>query len=212
MWANMYCTFRIDGGKVILDRIDLDTDGATSKVTGVVDIARWPEQTYDVVSQVDFPRGEGHLVREAGLHRWPARASSVGTFKLFKGGRDLTGTFKSPEAGLNAFRFPNLAGRLRWLPDRFEVTEASSGFYGGRATFSYTMAPIGAADTGDRAVRRDVRATSTSPRSRSSWTCQDCDLPAGSAAGTCWSGPWGDSRTAAATASCRPRRPPGPRR
>jgi hypothetical protein len=142
MWANMYTTFRIDGGMVLLDRIDLDTDGARSKVTGVVDLGRWPEQTYEVVSQVDFARAkdiwfatQDFTLAGAGEFR--------GTFKLFKGGRDLTGTFSSPEAGLNAFRFPNLAGRLRWLPDRFEVTEASSGFHGGRATFTYTMAPLG---------------------------------------------------------------------
>ena len=142
MWANMYCTFRIDGGAIILDRIDLDTDGASSKVTGVVSLSRWPEQTYDVVSQVDFAREkeiwfakQNFAVSGTGEFR--------GTFKLFKGGRDLTGTFRSDEAGLNSFRFPNLRGKLRWLPDRFEVTDASSGFYGGRTTFSYTMAPFG---------------------------------------------------------------------
>ena len=142
MWADMYCTFRIDGGKVILDRIDLETDGASSKVTGVVDLARWPEQSYDVVSQVDFAREKEIWFKNQNFSV-SGQGEFRGTFKLFKGGRDLTGTFSSPEAGLNSFRFPNLAGKLRWLPDRFEVTDASSGFYGGRTTFSYTMAPFG---------------------------------------------------------------------
>jgi autotransporter translocation and assembly factor TamB len=142
MWANMYCTFRIDGGRVILDRIDLDTDGARSKVTGVVNLARWPEQTYQVVSQVDFPRAKDIWFAKQGF-TLAGTGEFRGTFALFKGGRDLTGTFRSDEAGLDAFRFPNLAGRLRWRPDRFEVTEASSGLYGGRATFTYSMAPLG---------------------------------------------------------------------
>ena len=45
MAADLRTWFRIDGGKVLLDRIELDTDGAKSTMTGVVDIAHWPEQT-----------------------------------------------------------------------------------------------------------------------------------------------------------------------
>jgi hypothetical protein len=56
MSASMFCTFRIDGGRIVLDRIDLDTDGARSKVTGEVDVGRWPEQIYHVNSIVHFPR------------------------------------------------------------------------------------------------------------------------------------------------------------
>ena len=133
MWANMYCTFRIDGGhRSSLDRIDLDTDGATSKVTGVVDLARWPEQTLRRRVAGAVRTREGDLVRRSRTSPLSGEGEFRGTFNLFKGGRDLTGTFRSEEAGLNAFRFPNLAGTLRWLPDRFEVTDASSGFYGGR--------------------------------------------------------------------------------
>lgn len=142
MWADAYGTFRIDGGRVVLDRIDLETDGASSRVTGEVNIARWPEQTYYVLSRVNFPRmkdiwfaGQNFTLFGEGEFR--------GVFRLFKGGRDLSGAFRSAEAGVNAFRFPNLEGRLRWLPHSFEVTDASSGFYGGRMRFLYSMAPIG---------------------------------------------------------------------
>src|SRR5688500_16608726 len=48
MRADMSTTFHIDGGKVILERIDLLTDGARSAITGEVDLTRWPEQTYRV--------------------------------------------------------------------------------------------------------------------------------------------------------------------
>lgn len=142
MWADMYCTFRIDGGLVRLDRIDLRTDGAESAVTGEVDLGRWPEQIYRVRSRVDFPR-----MREIFFARQTFSLSGEGrfegTFHLFKGGRDLQGTFTSDEAGLNAWRFPRLRGALRWLPDRFEVTETTSDFYGGRLALTYTMAPLG---------------------------------------------------------------------
>ena len=33
-----------------------------------------------------------------------------GTFRFFKGGRELKGTFTSPEAGVNAWRFPDVHG------------------------------------------------------------------------------------------------------
>lgn len=142
MWAKMHARFKIDGGKALFDRIDLTTDGATSAVTGTTDLAHWPEQTYYVQSKVDFPRmreiffaqdkfslkGDGHF---------------VGSFHIFKGGRELKGRFTSEEARLNDWRFPGLDGRLLWLRDRFEVTNASSGFYGGRMTFDYSMKPLG---------------------------------------------------------------------
>lgn len=142
MWADMSCSFAIVDGKILIDRLRLDSDGATSDVTGEVDLARWPEQIYVVKSRVDFPRmrelffagddfslfGEGHF---------------DGTFHLYKGGRELKGTFRSAMAGVNDFRFPDLAGALVWLPERFDVTEATSGFSGGRARFTYSMAPLG---------------------------------------------------------------------
>ena len=66
-----------------------------------------------------------------------------GTFHLFKGGRELKGTFTSPLAGVNDWRFPNLRGAVLWLPDRLEITDSTSGLYGGTARFDYRMAPIG---------------------------------------------------------------------
>lgn len=151
MWADMSCTFRIDGGLVRLDRIDLRTDGAESAVTGEVDLGRWPEQTYRVRSRVRFPR-----MRELFFARQTfslaGEGQFEGTFHLFKGGRDLQGTFTSAEAGLDAWRFHNLRGALRWLPDRFEVTDTTSDFYGGRLALTYTMAPLGRPTPGTAAL------------------------------------------------------------
>jgi hypothetical protein len=142
MRADMTSTFKIDGGKVLFDRIDLLSDGARSVVTGEVDMGRWPEQTYNVTSRIHFPRmRELFFARDTfSLH---GDGDFTGTFHLFKGGRELKGAFYSKQAGVNAYRFGDLKGSLIWVPDRFEVTEASAGFYGGQSSFTYKMAPLG---------------------------------------------------------------------
>jgi hypothetical protein len=151
MRADMDSTFKIEGGKVLFDRLDLVTDGARSAVTGEVDLTRWPEQTYHVKSRIQFPRmREIFFARDRfSLH---GDGDFTGTFHLFKGGRELKGTFYSRQTGVNAYRFGDLQGSLVWLPDRFEVTEASARVYGGQSTFTYSMAPLG---------KPGVRATAT---------------------------------------------------
>src|SRR5207244_5747411 len=43
MWANMRARFVLDGPRVHLDRVDLETDGARTVATGEVDMGHWPE-------------------------------------------------------------------------------------------------------------------------------------------------------------------------
>lgn len=140
--AGMRSRFKIDGGKVVFDHIDLVSDGARSVVAGEVNIARWPEQTYTVRSHIDFPTQKSIF-----FHRDRFTASGQGdfqgTFRLFKGGRELKGSFTSRLAGVNAWRFPKLRGDVLWLSDRLEITNASSELYGGAARFDYRMAPMG---------------------------------------------------------------------
>ena len=146
MRADLSTSFRIEDGRILLDRIDLVTDGARSVLTGAVEIANWPEQTYEVRSRVDFPRMReiffaAHDVTLTG------ESDFTGTFHIYSGGRDLQGTFSTPELGVNAYRLGNLRGSLRWLPDRFDVTGATATLYGGRTAFEYRIMGIG----GDRA-------------------------------------------------------------
>ena len=142
MAADLRTWFRIDGGKVLLDRIELDTDGAKSTMTGVVDIARWPEQRYAIDSVID-------LATQRGIWWAPyaftlsGQAIFKGTFHYFKGGRELEGRFFSEEAGLDLYRFPQLQGHVRWTPKAVEVTGARSKLYGGDAQFTYTMSMFG---------------------------------------------------------------------
>ena len=148
--TDMQSRFKLDGGRVHFDRIDLISDGARSVVTGDVDLGRWPEQLYQVRSAIDFP-----IQKEIFFHGQDFDVSGVGdftgTFHLFKGGRELKGTFTSPVAGVNEWRFPNLRGSVLWLPDRLEITNTTAALYGGSAVFDYRMGPFG-----DR--RRPARA------------------------------------------------------
>lgn len=142
MWVNFRAHFTLDGSHVHLDRIDLDSDGAKSFAAGDVYLNRWPEQTYQVKSHVDFPRmREIFFAHES--WRVTGDADFTGVFHLFKGGHDLHGTFASALAGVNAYRFPDAYGSLKWTPDAFEVRDAGSKFYGGSAKFTYSIAPLG---------------------------------------------------------------------
>ncbi|HEY7055544.1 MAG TPA: translocation/assembly module TamB domain-containing protein, partial [Vicinamibacterales bacterium] len=132
----------LDGSQVILERIDLKTDGATSIVDGTVDLGHFPEMLYNVRSRVDFPTEKRIFFKDMNF-TVAGYGDFTGTFHLFKGGRELKGTFKSPEAGVNEWRFPNVTGSLLWLPTKFEVTDVNTGLYGGRAKFSYSMGPFG---------------------------------------------------------------------
>jgi hypothetical protein len=146
MWANMKAQFVIDGSRVHLPRIDLETDGARSVLNGDVDMGHWPNQGYVVQSRVDFPRMREIFFKDASW-RVTGDGTFNGTFRLWKTGdvtnRDLTGTFSSDLAGLNAYRFPSLYGSLRWTRDGFDIWNAGAQFYGGSAQFVYSIKPFG---------------------------------------------------------------------
>ena len=148
MWANMKAQFVIDGPRIHLDRIDMETDGATTVATGDVDMAHWPNQGYQVKSRVNFPRMRELFFRDESW-RLAGNGDFTGTFRLFKTGeetnRDLNGTFASELAGLNDYRFPGLYGSLRWTQHGFDVWNAGSQFYGGAAKFVYGIKPFGEA-------------------------------------------------------------------
>ena len=151
MSADMATTFRILDGKIVLDRILLQTDGAQSQLTGVVDMRRWPEQLYRIKSKIDFPTEKGIWFAHDKF-TVVGTGDFTGTFHLFKEqlpngrtrtGRELKGDFVAPMAGVNAYRFANLRGSVLWVAEKMEVTNATATLYGGNAKFSYRMAPLG---------------------------------------------------------------------
>jgi hypothetical protein len=143
MWANMNASFAIDGSRIHLDRIDLKTDGAVSSAYGDVDMSRWPEMRYQVKSRVDFPRMRQIFFTDESWNLAGA-GDFTGVFHLFKGGRDLSGTFSSEQLGVNAYRFPSLYGALQWTPHAFNVWNAGAKAFGGDASFTFAIAPLGA--------------------------------------------------------------------
>jgi hypothetical protein len=143
MWTRMNAKFAIDGPRIQLRRIDLESDGASTVARGAVDLAHWPEQKYDVDSRVQFQRMREIFFKD---ESWPltGEGAFTGTFHLFKDGRDLAGSFTSAELGVYTYRFPQLAGSLHWTPKAFEVADGRARFQGGDARFSYSVKPLGA--------------------------------------------------------------------
>jgi hypothetical protein len=142
MWAHMQSSFVIDGGLLTFDAMTITTDGATTTGTGVVNMGRWPEQTYTLDSAIDFARmrelffaGRDFTLAGDGRFR--------GTFALGREFRELKGTFVSDEAGLNAFRFGDLRGALVWDRKRLDVYDTTATLLGGRLDLTYRMAPLG---------------------------------------------------------------------
>ena len=201
MSADLFTTFKVQGGKIVLDRIELTTDGAESELTGVVDTTRWPEMFYQVKSKVQFPRmREIFFARDTfSLH---GEGDFTGTFHLFKGGRELKGNFFSREAGINDYRFRNLEGALEWVPDRFEVTHASSEFHGRShplRTPDGAARPAGA--EGARTIQRRVREHRSASRSPRSTSCTASGSPGARPDRICSSGR--SARFASAPAAAR---------
>ena len=141
--ANMVARFVLDGAHVHLDRIEIESDGAKTLATGDVELGRrWPEQTYQFQSRVQFARMRQIFFKD---ETWELGGAGdvAGTFHLFKNGRDLAARFTSRMLGVNAFRFPDLYGAVHWTPTLLEVTNAGAKFFGGDGRFTYSLQPLG---------------------------------------------------------------------
>ena len=157
--AEVDSTFKIDGSRILFDKIALASDGAKSMVTGDVNMKFFPEMMFRVESTMDFKRmRELFFAHEA--FKLAGTGRFEGYFHLYKErrpggtsgtGREVFGTFASAQAGVKAgvndYRFDNLRGSVRWTARRLTVTDASADLYGGRARFGYEMSPLGVRDT-----------------------------------------------------------------
>ena len=165
MTLNMDAEYVLDGGLVDLTHIDLwaAEEGFRAEVDGRVDMLGWPESTYNVRTMaIDLP-----AMKEIFFARDNFTVTGAGLFEgvwhLFEGGRELTGSFSSADATLAGLRFPELEGDLIWTRDRFEITAARSGFYGGGLDFTYAMKPLGAPEPGVATFSPRVRSANLAP-------------------------------------------------
>jgi hypothetical protein len=140
--ASMQSRFRIDGPKLHFSRLDLVTDGAVSVMDGDIDFNNWPSQIYRITSKIDFPT-QKNIFFSRDTFTVSGTGDFEGTYQLFKpSGFELKGRFRSDVAGVNEWRFPDLRGDVRWLPQgRLQVTNATSRFMGGTAQFEYLLGP-----------------------------------------------------------------------
>jgi len=145
--ASFQTRFKIDNGKVLLDEIRIDSTGAATRGNGYVDLAHWPDMLYNVRSRVDFPIQKGIFFKAMNF-TVAGRGDFGGTFRFFKlpagsTGYELKGSFTSPLAGVNDWRFGNVRGALLWNKGAFRVTDVTTDLYGGSAKFDYTIEPLG---------------------------------------------------------------------
>ena len=179
MTLNMDAEYLLDGGLVNLTHIDLWAagDGFRAVVDGRVDMLNWPESTYNVRQMsIDLPAmKEIFFARDNFTVN--GEAAFTGVWHLFEGGRELAGSFASADATLSGLHFPALDGDLIWTRDRFEITRAHSGFYGGELDFTYAMKPLGAPEPGIATFRPRVRSADLEP------LLDDLDVPGARPAG-----------------------------
>jgi hypothetical protein len=153
--VDMASRFTIDEGRLLFDRIDLRTEGTTSRLVGDASLSHWPEQMYRMQSTVDFPWMRKIFFGNESFEL-SGRGEFLGTFHLFRDrtsdgrsriGRELKGTFTSAVAGLNTLRVGDLNGAVKWVPESVQVSDATMSFYGGTMKLGYTMGPFGVPGT-----------------------------------------------------------------
>jgi hypothetical protein len=148
--TDMQSTFKIDGGRVIFDRINLATEGVDSVLNGDVSLSFWPELMFQVKSTIDLPTMR-RIFFAGDTFSLSGTSQFVGTFHLFKEpvaegktrtARELKGEFVSTVAGVNGLSFEQLRGTVRWTPEVLRISDATTKVYGGDARFTYLMAPL----------------------------------------------------------------------
>ena len=180
MWAHMQASFGIDGGLLTFDRLALTSDGATTTGTGVVNMARWPEQTYTLDSNIDFARmrefffaGRDFTLSGDGRFR--------GTFALAREFRELKGRSRARRRAWTTSGSATCEGRSSGIRDSWSSSTRR------RRCSAVPRSPYqhGPARRRDAAIQRlETRyRRSTSRRFPTSWRSRACDSKARRPAG-----------------------------
>ena len=163
MTTDMNAAYDLDGGQVTLTDIALSMDGFRSVLTGQVDLLAWPEQTYRIVeSDIDLQTMKEIFFAYDNFTA-AGEAHMLGTWHIYDGGRDLTGSFVSMNWTLNDLEFQETAASLVWTDDRFEVFDYVSGFYDGTLDLHYLMAPLGGDEPGVVRLETEIASADIAP-------------------------------------------------
>lgn len=128
-----------DGPLLRVTGLDLAVDGMRARANGVMNLEQWPIQDFDIESAFDVaPMKEifffGQNFTAAGQGRFK------GKFHRYRdGGYEVNGALTSPRLTVSGLDFPDLDGRVVWMPNRLEVTGTRSAFYGGDMRLAYVL-------------------------------------------------------------------------
>ena len=115
--ADMQSRFTIDRtASCTSSHMDLPSDGRAVARDRLRRLAHWPEQTYHVKSQIDFPT-QKDIFFKARTSPSSGQGDFTGTFHFFKGGRELKGTFTSPRPASTLAVSRTCSGSVLWVPD-----------------------------------------------------------------------------------------------
>ena len=80
---DMASRFTIEDGRLLFDRIDVRTEGTTTRLLGDASLAHWPEQMYRMQSTVDFPWMRKVFFANESFEL-SGKGEFLGTFHLFR--------------------------------------------------------------------------------------------------------------------------------
>ena len=163
MWLNLRARFVIEGGRLRMDHIEIDSDGAKTVASGDLDLSSWPEQSYGVGSRVQFARMSDIFFSE---QNWDLTGDGdvTGTFHLFKGGHDL--------AARSGVRWPpstNTGSRAFRALSSGAATASTSGMRGPNSSGGTPSSPSRLS----RSARKSGRRRASTPATRT-WTSRSC--------------------------------------
>jgi hypothetical protein len=133
-----------DGPLLRVQALDLVADGLQARAKGVMNLDKWPLQDFDIESEFDTAP-----LKEIFFFGQKFTAAGTGQFtgqfhRLADGAYDVHGAFRTPRLTVSGLEFPNVDGRVVWMPNRLEVSRVKSGFYGGNMNLTYVLDNRGA--------------------------------------------------------------------
>jgi translocation and assembly module TamB len=154
----MSARLTVEGALLRVHQMTIVADGSRSQLTGTVNSGRWPEQDFNITSEIDVSRMKeiffyGQNFTASGRGRY------TGTFhKYQRTGYEVNGGFTSDVLRVSGLDFPDLKGHVVWVPNRLEVVNTESEFYGGTMKIGYALdTSVARGTVADLSVRyRDV--------------------------------------------------------